>query len=53
MKRFVKYLKSWKQNFSDNPEEEFKLSEGCCLFHDRGELNNFTDTNDDNRPSMK
>ena len=49
MKRFLKYLKSWKKTNSDIHEEEYKISEGCCLFHDRSELNNFTDINDDNR----
>ncbi|MFX1304698.1 MAG: hypothetical protein ACFE9X_15195 [Promethearchaeota archaeon] len=52
MKRFVKYLKSWKKNNSDIDEDEYKISEGCCLFHNRSELRSFTDVNDDNTSTM-
>ncbi|MFX1567558.1 MAG: hypothetical protein ACFFCV_04230 [Promethearchaeota archaeon] len=48
MKRFEKYLKNWKENSSDLDEEEYRISEGCCLFHNRSELSNFDDINDDN-----
>jgi len=47
MKRFIKYLKNWNKNESENPENEYKISQGCCYFHSRGELSNFTDINDD------
>ncbi len=47
MKRFIKYLKNWRKNNSSVDENEYKISQGCCLFHDLNELNSFSDINDD------
>ncbi|MFX0139531.1 MAG: hypothetical protein ACFFDN_38170 [Candidatus Hodarchaeota archaeon] len=48
MKRFMGYLKNWRKTDSSNDENEYKISQGCCFFHDLGELNSFSDINDDN-----
>ncbi|MFX1589958.1 MAG: hypothetical protein ACFFC1_17585, partial [Promethearchaeota archaeon] len=48
MKRFIKYLKNWKKSNSDINEDEYHISQGCCFFHNRSELSNFTDIKDDN-----
>ncbi|MFX1492821.1 MAG: hypothetical protein ACFFBZ_00915 [Promethearchaeota archaeon] len=48
MKRFIKYLKNWKKSSSDINEDEYQISQGCCFFHNRNELSNFTDIKDDN-----
>jgi len=47
MKRFTKYLNRWRENDPTILEEEYKISEGCCLFHDGSELSNFMDIDDD------
>ncbi len=52
MKRFAEYLKNWKKNRLYIYEEDYKISEGCCLFHDRSELRNFDDINDDDSPNI-
>jgi hypothetical protein len=48
MKRFREYLKNWKKNDSHIEEIEYKISQGCCFFHDLSELNSFSDINDEN-----
>lgn len=48
MKRFQKYLKNWKKNDMEILENEFQISQGCCFFHNRNELSNFTDIDEDN-----
>ncbi len=47
MRRFTEYLKQWKASSSNNIEDEYKISNECCLFHDISELSNFTNTEDD------
>ena len=47
MNKFAEYMKHWRENNSDIIEEEFEISYGCCLFHDSGELSNFTNIDDD------
>lgn len=47
MRKLAENLKQWRKRDSDTLEEEYKISYGCCLFHDIGELNNFTNTDDE------
>ena len=47
MSKIIENLKQWRTRDSDKLEEEFKISSGCCLFHDKGELNKFTNIDDD------
>ena len=47
MNKFAEYLRHWRENNSDSIEEVFEISYGCCLFHDSGELSNFTNIDDD------
>ncbi|MFX1574590.1 MAG: hypothetical protein ACFFB0_17755 [Promethearchaeota archaeon] len=48
-------MEKWKKlliSKGDDPQEvaeedEYRISNGCCFFHDEKELNNFDDINDD------
>ena len=49
-------MKLWKKKIIRNgdnqqefveEEDEFKISNGCCYFHDQKELNEFEDVDDD------
>ncbi|MFX0004597.1 MAG: hypothetical protein ACFE9C_11175 [Candidatus Hodarchaeota archaeon] len=49
-------MKQWKKfliSKGDDPQEvdeedEYRISDGCCYFHDQEELNEFNDIDDDN-----
>ena len=48
-------MKEWKKKLIKNGDiqqefvkgEEFKISNGCCFFHDQEELDEFNDVDDD------
>ena len=47
MKKFIEHQKHWGKRDFDFLEEKYKISSGCCLFHDLSELTNFTNIDDD------